>query len=160
MAWSSARVGWSRRDGLNLAAMMTRRSLAAMSAAGSALLVYQGAFSRRSCRPAGSWPAVAYQVTAAAWQAAWNGTVRSAAAAVRLRAWPVPKTCSESSIATSIAQREAYLSITCSAVASRSAVIRAMPKPAPGLPRTMTTVTGREPDTEYRRHVMTAAATV
>jgi hypothetical protein len=53
--------------------------------AGSALLVYQGASERRSCKSAGSWPAVAYQVTAAAWQAIWNGTVRSAARAVRLR---------------------------------------------------------------------------
>jgi hypothetical protein len=54
--------------------------------AGSALLAYHGASARRSCRPAGSWPAVAYQVTAAAWQAIWNGTVRSTARAVRLRA--------------------------------------------------------------------------
>src|SRR5215469_5663798 len=78
MAWSSARVGWSGRDGLNLAAMMTRRSLAVMSAVdGSALDVYQGAFSRRSCRSAGLWPTVAYQQVAMAWQASWNGTVRS-----------------------------------------------------------------------------------
>jgi hypothetical protein len=67
----------------------------------------------------------------------------------RQQRWPI-----------SMDQREAYLSITCSAVASRSVVTRAMPKALPGLSRTMTTVTGREPDTEYHRHVMTAAATV
>src|SRR5580698_1200881 len=93
MAAISWGVGCSGRDALNLAAMMTRRSLVAMSAvAGSALLVYHGESMRRWCRSAGSWPEVAYQVTASAWQAIWNGTVRStAAAAVRLRAWPVPK---------------------------------------------------------------------
>src|SRR5712664_4046086 len=32
MAWISSHVGWSRRDGLNRAAIKTRRSLAAMSA--------------------------------------------------------------------------------------------------------------------------------
>jgi hypothetical protein len=70
--------------------------------AGSALDVYHGASARRSCRSAESWPAVAYQVTAAAWQAIWNGTVRSTAVPVRLRAWPVPKICFASSIATSM----------------------------------------------------------
>jgi hypothetical protein len=73
--------------------------------AGSALLAYQGADARRSCRSAGSWPAVAYQVTATAWQAISNGTVRSTAAAVRLRACPAPKTCLESSIAISVSHR-------------------------------------------------------
>ncbi|HYV32014.1 MAG TPA: hypothetical protein VEO53_13035, partial [Candidatus Binatia bacterium] len=44
----SSGVGWSGRDALNLAAMMTRRSLAAMSVvAGSALLVYHGESERR-----------------------------------------------------------------------------------------------------------------
>src|SRR5215469_9712892 len=124
-------VGWSGRDALNLAAMMTRRSLAAMSAvAGSALLVYHGASERRSCRSAGSWPTVAYQVTAAAWQAIWNGTVRSTARAVRLRAWPAPKICFESSIAISMDHLAAYLSMTCSGAAAQSVVTRAMPNPA------------------------------
>jgi len=45
---------------------------------------------------------VAYQQTAMAWQITWNETVRSTARAVRLRAWPHPKTCLLSSIATSI----------------------------------------------------------
>ncbi len=72
---------------------------------GSALETYQGAAARRSCRSAGSWPAVAYQVTAMAWQASSKGTVRSTAAAVRLRACPVPKTCFASSIAISIGHR-------------------------------------------------------
>src|SRR5262245_11329831 len=99
----SSGVGWSGRDALNLAAMMTRRSLAAMSAVdGWALLAYQGARARWSATSAGSWPAVAYQQVAMAWQASWNGTVRSTAAAVRLRACPAPKTCRASSIATAI----------------------------------------------------------
>jgi hypothetical protein len=151
----------SGRDALNLAAMMTRRSLAAMSAvAGSALLVYHGESARRSCRSAGSWPTVAYQVTATAWQASSKGTVRSTAAAVRLRACPVPKICLESSIAISMLHLEEYLSITCSAVAVRPVVTRAMLKPLPGRSRTMTTVTGREPNTEYHRQVTMAAPTV
>src|SRR5215472_6198739 len=73
----SSGVGWSGRDALNLAAMMTRRSLAAMSVVdGWALVVYQGARARWSSTSAGSWPEVAYQVTAMAWQASWSGMVR------------------------------------------------------------------------------------
>ena len=48
------------------------------------------------------WALLAYQQTVMAWQASWNGTVRSTARAVRLRACPAPKTCLLSSIATSI----------------------------------------------------------
>jgi len=70
--------------------------------AGSALLVYHGESERRSRTSAGSCPAVAYQVTATAWQAISKGTVRWTAAAVRLRACPVPKTCLASSIAISV----------------------------------------------------------
>src|SRR5207245_2861113 len=82
MAWISSHVGWSRRDGLNRAAMMTRRSLAAMSAVdGWVLVVYQGARRRRASVSAGWCPAVAYQVTATAWQARAKGRVRSTAAA-------------------------------------------------------------------------------
>jgi len=58
----------------------------------------------------GSWPAVAYQQVAMAWQASWNGTVRSTARAVRLRACPAPKTCRASSIATSMLHLAAYRS--------------------------------------------------
>ena len=72
---------------------------------GSALLVYQGEFRRRAFRSSAARPAVAYQVTVTAWQAISNGTVRSTARAVRLRAWPVPKSCFESCIATSMDQR-------------------------------------------------------
>ena len=62
MTLISSGVGWSGRDALNLAAMMTRRSLPAMSAVeGWALVVYQGARARCSPTSAGSWPAVAYQ---------------------------------------------------------------------------------------------------
>src|SRR4029077_9836770 len=51
----SSRVGWSGRDALNLAAMMTRRSLAAMSAVdGWALVVYKGARARWPATSAGS----------------------------------------------------------------------------------------------------------
>src|SRR5579859_300891 len=108
MAWISSHVGWSGRGALNLAAMRTRRRRAVMSLVdGSALLVYQGAFLRRPSRSVGAWPAVAYQVTAMAWQAIWNGTVRSTAAAVRLRACPVPNSCFASSIATSMLHLEA-----------------------------------------------------
>ena len=82
---------------------MTRRSLAAMSAVdGRAFVVYQGARARRFWASAGSWPAVVYQQVAMAWQASWNGTVRSTARAARLRACPVPKTCLASCIATSM----------------------------------------------------------
>ena len=72
---------------------------------GWALLVYQGARKRWPSTSAGSWPAVVYQQTAMAWQAIWNGTVRLTAAAVRLRAWPVPNSCLESSIAISVSHR-------------------------------------------------------
>ena len=47
--------------------------------AGVVLVLYQGARWRRSSMSAGSWPAVAYQVTAMAWQASWNGMVRRTA---------------------------------------------------------------------------------
>ncbi len=69
---------------------------------GWVLLRYQGAAARWPSTSAGSCPAVAYQVVVMLWQASWNGRVRRTAAAVRLRAWPHPKTCLLSSIATSI----------------------------------------------------------
>ena len=72
---------------------------------GWALLAYQGARARWSATSAGSCPAVAYQQVAMAWQASWNGMVRSTARAVRLRACPAPKTCRASSMATSIGHR-------------------------------------------------------
>ena len=65
MAWISSGFAWSGEVRLNLAAMMTRRSLAVMPAVdGSVLLVYQGAFSLRARVSAGWWPAVTYQQTA------------------------------------------------------------------------------------------------
>ena len=70
MVLISSDVGWSGRDGRNLAVMMTRRSLTAMSAVdGWAFVVYQGARDRRSPMSAGSCPVVAYQQVAMAWQA-------------------------------------------------------------------------------------------
>ena len=106
---------------------------------------------------AGSWPVVAYQVVVMAWQASWNGMVRSTARAARLRAWPVPKTCLLSSIATSMLHLAAYRSITCAGLASRSVVTRARSYPMAEVSRIRITCTGREPKTEYHRQVMTAA---
>src|SRR5580658_161778 len=112
MAWISEGSGWSVQGRLNLAAMMTRRSLAVMSAVdGSVFEVYQGASRRRASASAGWWPAVAYQQTAIAWQASMNGIARSTARAVRLRACPVPNSCFASSIATSMDHLAAYLSM-------------------------------------------------
>jgi hypothetical protein len=68
---------------------------------GSDFDVYQCEFLRRACRSSLVRPALAYQVTA--WQAISNGMVRSTAAAVRWRAWPLPKSCFESCIVTSLA---------------------------------------------------------
>src|SRR5690349_6051010 len=61
MAWISAGVGWSGRDGLNLAVIRMRRSLPVMSAVDSrALLVYQGGAGagrlRRQIVPGGGVP--------------------------------------------------------------------------------------------------------
>ena len=72
---------------------------------GWVFVVYQGARARCSATSAGSWPTVAYQQMAMAWQASWNGTVRSTARAVRWRACPVPKTWLASSIVTSTGHR-------------------------------------------------------
>jgi hypothetical protein len=47
--------------------------------AGAVLVLYQGAAARRSSMSAGSWPAVAYQVTAMAWQASCGGLQRPGA---------------------------------------------------------------------------------
>jgi hypothetical protein len=70
----SSGAGWSGRDAFNLAAMMTRRSLAAMSAVdGWAFVVYQGARARCSATSAGSWPAVAYQQAVTAGQRPGDG---------------------------------------------------------------------------------------
>src|SRR5256885_10420652 len=141
--------------------MMTGRSLEAMSAVGGSVLeVYQGASSRRVLVSAGWWPAAAYQQTAIAWQASMNGTVRSTARAVRLRACPVPNSCLESSIATSIAHLAAYLSIT-RAVSGCFCVVRtARSKPVFDLSRIRITVTGTVPVTEYQRQVNACTAMV
>src|SRR5512142_751558 len=157
MAWISAGSGWSAQARLNLAAMMTRRSLAVMSAVdGSVFDVYQGASSRRARVSAGWWPAVAYQQTARAWQASMNGIARSTAAAVRLRACPAPKSCFASSIATSIAHLAAYLSITAAASGPVAVVTRARSNPVFDLSRMRMTVTGILPVTEYHRQVSAA----
>src|SRR6516164_7036063 len=141
--------------------MMTRRSLAVMSAVdGSAFVVYQGAARRRASASAGWWPAVAYQQTAIAWQASMNGIVRSTAAAVRLRAWPVPNSCFASSIATSIAHLAAYLSMTPAMSGSFSVVTRARSQPVLDLSRMRMTVSGVVTVTEYQGQVNADAAMV
>src|SRR5229473_2553681 len=141
--------------------MMTRRSLAVMSAVdGSVFDVYQGASRRRAAVSAGWYPAVAYQQTARAWQASMNGTVRSTAAAVRLRACPVPKSCFASSIAISIAHLAAYLSIARAMPGFCWVVTRARSNPVFDLSRMRMTVTGFAPATEYHRQVSACTAMV
>src|SRR6266699_3688955 len=78
-----------------------------------------------------------------AWQASWNGTVRPAARAVRLRAWPAPRTWRASSIATSMLHLAAYRSMTCVRPAPGSVVTRATSYPVAEVPRISTTWTGR-----------------
>src|SRR5260370_27512452 len=141
--------------------MMTRRSLAVMSAVdGSVFAVYQGAFLRRASASAGWWPAVAYQQTARAWQASMNGMVRSTAAAVRFQACPVPNSCFASSIATSIAHLAAYLAITRAMPGSFSVVTRARSHPVFDLSRMRMTLTGTVPVTDHHRQVNACAAMV
>ena len=89
------------------------------------LVRYQGARARWLSASAGWWPAVAYHSIARLWQVSSKGTVRRTAAAVRLRAWPVPKICLASSIATSMDHLLAYRSITWVVLAARSVVTRA-----------------------------------
>src|SRR6266545_1767447 len=75
--------------------MMTRRSLAVMSAnEGSVLVVYQRARARCSATSAVAVPAVAYQTVTRLRQTRPKGTVRSTARGTRLRVW-VPKTPSK-----------------------------------------------------------------
>src|SRR5690349_3979880 len=125
MAWISAGVGWSGRDGLNLAVIRMRRSLPVMSAVDSrALLVYQGGAGAVAAYVGRSCPAVAYQVMAMLWQASWKETVRRRARAVRLRACPVPRPAWQllSRSRWSICLRTR--SMTCAAVAAVSVVTR------------------------------------
>src|SRR5680860_457292 len=89
-------------------AMMTRRSLASMSRTDGWVLVrYHGASSRAASTSVGWWPVVAYQQTVRLLMTSANGVVRSTAAWSRLRAWPTPKVCLASSMATSMDQRAA-----------------------------------------------------
>ena len=103
---------------------------------------------------------MAYQQTAIAWQASVNGTVRSTAAVVRLRACPVPKICFASSIATSMAHLAAYLSMTWATSGSFSVVTSARSHPVFDLSRMRMTVTGAVPVTEYHRQVKACTAMV
>jgi Transposase, Mutator family len=65
-----------------------------MSANETACLVrYQGARARRAATSRAGWPHSAYQQTTRLTQTSPNGTVRSTARQVRLRAWPIPATC-------------------------------------------------------------------
>jgi hypothetical protein len=127
---------------------------------GCGLVVYQGASARRSARPAGLWPVVAYQVTAMAWQAIPNGIVRSTARAVRLPGLPGAEDLLRVFYRDLNGPARGVSFDYLHGVASCSVVTRAMPRLRPGLSRTRTTLTGREPKTEYHRHVTAAAWTV
>ena len=61
------------------------------SKAGSVLAGYQGWAWRRAVMRAGLWPCRAYQMTTRVWVSRANGTVRSTARRVRLRASPAPQ---------------------------------------------------------------------
>jgi hypothetical protein len=74
------------------AQIRVRRSVVSMSSkAGSVLVVYQGWAWRRLVMLAGSWPCRAYQATTRECTSRANGTVRSTARRVRLRASPAPR---------------------------------------------------------------------
>jgi hypothetical protein len=101
MAWISSRVGWSVRCLKSSGYDDASRLAEDVRCGGLGLGLVPGARTRCSSTSAGSYPAVAYQVMARAWQASWNGMVRRTALAVRWRACPAPKACFASSIATS-----------------------------------------------------------
>src|SRR6266487_175144 len=91
--WVSSSVGWWWAWGRYFAVMMTRRSLIVMSSSeGSVLVRYQRERDRRSATSAGACPAVAYQTVTRLRHSNPNGTVRSTAWRVQLRAWPTPRT--------------------------------------------------------------------
>jgi len=72
-------------------AIRTRRSWVSMSSkAGSVLPWYQGWAWRRAVMPARWWPCRAYHTTINVQVSRANGTVRSTARRVRLRASPAP----------------------------------------------------------------------
>ncbi len=74
------------------AAIMVRRSWVSMSSkAGSVLVAYQGWSWRRAVTAWRGWPCRAYQVTTKVETIRANGTVRSTARRVRLRASPAPR---------------------------------------------------------------------
>jgi hypothetical protein len=74
------------------AAIMVRRSSVSMSSkAGSVLVAYQGWSWRRAVAACRGWPCRAYQVTTRVETIRANGTVRSTARRVRLRASPAPR---------------------------------------------------------------------
>ena len=110
----------------------------------------------------GGWlcPAVAYQQTAMAWQASMNGTVRSTARAVRLRACPGAEELLR------VFYRDFHRPSRSVSfddefdVQVLSVVTRARSYPVPGLSRMRMTVTGAVPVTEYHRQVKAATAVV
>ena len=62
------------------------------SKAGPVLVVYQGWLARRAVMIWGRCPWRAYQMMTRAWMSRANGTVRSTARRVRVRASPAPRT--------------------------------------------------------------------
>ncbi len=90
------------------AVIRTRRSWVSMSSkAGSVLAWYQGWAWRRAVMSARWWPCRAYHTTTRVWVSRANGTVRSTARRVRLRASPAPRTLRASAKACSMDQRAA-----------------------------------------------------
>ena len=77
------------------------------SKAGSVLAWYQGWAWRRAAMPARWWPCRAYQMMIRVQVSRANGTVRSTARRVRLRASPAPRTLRASAKACSMDQRAA-----------------------------------------------------
>src|SRR5215831_16535777 len=106
--WVCSGVGSALEPAEIRAAIMVRRSWVSMSSkAGSALVVYQGWSWRRAARVCRVWPCRAYQVMTRVETIRANGTVRSTARRVRLRASPAPRMLRASAKACSMDHRAA-----------------------------------------------------
>ncbi len=82
-------------------------SLVVMSARlGQVLVRYHGQRRRRASMSAGAYPAIAYQQITSDWTRKANGTARSTARWVRLRASPAPVTCLPAALDGSIGHRQ------------------------------------------------------
>src|SRR6266496_4466194 len=136
------------------AAIMVRRSWMSMSSkAGSVLVAYQGWSWRRAVTACRGWPCRAYQVTARVETIRANGTVRSTARRVRLRASPAPGMLRASAKACSMGQRDAYRVMRAAAGVARPVVTRAR---TPASLRARMTRTARVCRQPYHRQVRAA----